>query len=293
MRIANDSKYGLQGGVFSGSLERSLAVARRIRTGGIGINGGAPYGPDLPFGGYKHSGIGRQNGLPGFEQYLEIKSIAWPAADAAGGPDVTVTSEPEVYYDPYDFEIDADPYPVWKRLRDEAPLYRNEKYEFFALSRWDDVDAAMLDWKTYISGRGSVLEIIKAGVEIPPGRSSSRTRRPTTSTVACSRGSSRRRRCRRSSPRCGPTAPRCSTRWSGRAASTSSRTWASSCPCGSIGMLLGIPEQDQEAIREQHRRRPAARGRASRTRPSTTASAQRGCSPTTSPGGPSTPPTTS
>jgi aldehyde dehydrogenase (NAD+) len=79
VRIANDSQYGLQGGVFSGSLERSLAVARRVRTGGLGVNGGAPYGPDLPFGGYKHSGIGRQNGLPGFEQYLETKSIAWPA----------------------------------------------------------------------------------------------------------------------------------------------------------------------------------------------------------------------
>jgi cytochrome P450 len=82
---------------------------------------------------------------------------------------MTVTSDSDVYYDPYDFDIDADPYPVWKRLRDEAPLYRNEKYDFYALSRWDDVDAAMLDWKTYISGRGSVLEIIKAGVEIPPG----------------------------------------------------------------------------------------------------------------------------
>ncbi len=82
---------------------------------------------------------------------------------------MTVTSDSDVYYDPYDFEIDADPYPIWKRLRDEAPLYWNEKYEFFALSRWDDVDAAMLDWKTYISGRGSVLELIKANVEIPPG----------------------------------------------------------------------------------------------------------------------------
>ena len=80
VRIANDSKYGLSGGVFSGSVEHSLAVARRIRTGGLSINGGAPYGADLPFGGYKHSGIGRQNGLAGFEQYLEIKSLAWPAA---------------------------------------------------------------------------------------------------------------------------------------------------------------------------------------------------------------------
>ena len=55
---------------------------------------------------------------------------------------MTVTSDAEVYYDPYDFEIDSDPYPVWKRLRDEAPLYWNDKYEFFAVSRWDDVDAA-------------------------------------------------------------------------------------------------------------------------------------------------------
>ena len=51
VRIANDSKYGLSGGVFSGSVERSLAVAKRVRTGGLSINGGAPYGPDLPFGG--------------------------------------------------------------------------------------------------------------------------------------------------------------------------------------------------------------------------------------------------
>jgi cytochrome P450 len=82
---------------------------------------------------------------------------------------VASTEGSGVYYDPYDFDIDADPYPIWKRLRDEAPLYWNDKYEFFALSRWDDVDAAMLDWQTYVSGRGSVLEIIKAGVEIPPG----------------------------------------------------------------------------------------------------------------------------
>jgi cytochrome P450 len=82
---------------------------------------------------------------------------------------MTIASEQGLYYDPYDFDIDADPYPLWKRMRDEAPLYRNDKYEFFALSRWDDVDAAMLDWKTYISGRGSVLELIRANVDMPPG----------------------------------------------------------------------------------------------------------------------------
>ena len=77
--IANDSNYGLGGMVFSGSLDRSLAVARRVRAGSLSINGGAAFGPDVPFGGYKDSGIGRQNGTAGFDQYLETKSLAWPA----------------------------------------------------------------------------------------------------------------------------------------------------------------------------------------------------------------------
>lgn len=80
VRIANDSTYGLSGAVFSGSQERSLAVARRVRTGTMGVNGGIWYGADVPFGGYKSSGIGRQNGIAGFDQYLEIKSLAWPSA---------------------------------------------------------------------------------------------------------------------------------------------------------------------------------------------------------------------
>src|SRR3984957_7058336 len=80
VRIANDSVYGLSGGVFSGSLERSLAVAERVRTGSLAVNGGMPIGQaDMPFGGYKHSGIGRQNGLAGFDQDLQGKSGAWPA----------------------------------------------------------------------------------------------------------------------------------------------------------------------------------------------------------------------
>ncbi len=80
-----------------------------------------------------------------------------------------VTSDRDIYYDPYDFEIDADPYPVWRRLREEAPLYYNEKYDFFALSRFDDVERALVDWETYRSGKGSILELIRADVEMPPG----------------------------------------------------------------------------------------------------------------------------
>src|SRR5439155_7437411 len=78
VRIANDSIYGLAGNVMSGSLEHSLALARRLRAGVIGVNGGAAYGADVPFGGYKASGVGRQNGYAGFDPYLEVKSVAWP-----------------------------------------------------------------------------------------------------------------------------------------------------------------------------------------------------------------------
>ena len=66
----------------------------------------------------------------------------------------------ELYYDPYDYTIDANPYPVWKRLRDEAPLYHNEKHGFYALSRYDDVLNGLLDSDTYRSGHGIVLEMI-------------------------------------------------------------------------------------------------------------------------------------
>jgi acyl-CoA reductase-like NAD-dependent aldehyde dehydrogenase len=79
VRIANDSAYGLAGNVMSSSLDRSLAVARRLRAGFIGLNGTAGYGADTPFGGYKDSGVGRQNGLVGFSQYTEVKSVAYPA----------------------------------------------------------------------------------------------------------------------------------------------------------------------------------------------------------------------
>jgi cytochrome P450 len=64
------------------------------------------------------------------------------------------------YYDPYDAAIDADPYPAWRRLRDEAPLYYNEEHDFYALSRFADVHVASLDWQTYSSARGTVIEYI-------------------------------------------------------------------------------------------------------------------------------------
>jgi aldehyde dehydrogenase (NAD+) len=84
IRIANDSEYGLSGGVTSGDEARALRVARRIRTGNIGVNGGMSMDVDLPFGGYKQSGLGKEWGLDGFEEYLETKAIGIKVPQPAG-----------------------------------------------------------------------------------------------------------------------------------------------------------------------------------------------------------------
>jgi aldehyde dehydrogenase (NAD+) len=78
VRIANNSIYGLSGSVSSADEERALAVARRIRAGTISVNGGMWFDVDSPFGGYRQSGVGRENGLMGFEEYLETKVIGLP-----------------------------------------------------------------------------------------------------------------------------------------------------------------------------------------------------------------------
>jgi len=75
----------------------------------------------------------------------------------------------DIAYDPYDPTIDADPYPVFRRLREEAPLYYNEEYDFYAVSRYKDCERTLVDAKHYISGRGGILELIKANIEMPPG----------------------------------------------------------------------------------------------------------------------------
>jgi cytochrome P450 len=82
---------------------------------------------------------------------------------------MTSPSAVELYYDPFDVEIDSNPYPVWKRMREEAPLYYNEKYNFYALSRYEDVSRELPNWETYRSGRGTTADILFANIEVPPG----------------------------------------------------------------------------------------------------------------------------
>ncbi|ADT99399.1 MULTISPECIES: cytochrome P450 [Mycolicibacterium] len=75
----------------------------------------------------------------------------------------------ELYYDPYDSAITADPYPTYARLRDEAPLYYNERYDFWALSRHADVESALLDWSTFSNSRSDILELVKSDFDMPKG----------------------------------------------------------------------------------------------------------------------------
>jgi cytochrome P450 len=165
--------------------------------------------------------------------------------------DAAVGSGGGVYYDPYAADITANPYPVFRRLREEAPLYYNEKYDFYALSRFDDVERGLVDHGTFISGRGIILEMIKANISLPAGGLIFEDppvhtfRRALVSRVFTPRRTAAlepkvREFCRRSlDPLVG----------SGRfdfVADLGARM-----PVRVIGMLLGIPEQDQDAIRER------------------------------------------
>jgi cytochrome P450 len=164
---------------------------------------------------------------------------------------MTSTTADEIYYDPYDFDIDADPYPVWKRMRDESPLYYNEKYDFWALSRFDDVERCSIDWRTYRSGRGTVLEIIKQGAEIPPG--SILFEDPPTHDVHRSLLSRifTPRRIAELEPKVRAFCARSLDPLVGSGGFDFIADLGAQMPMRTIGMLLGIPEEDQEAIRDR------------------------------------------
>jgi cytochrome P450 len=82
---------------------------------------------------------------------------------------VTIANDSRVYYDPYDAAISADPFPTFQRLRDEAPVYFNERFDVWALSRHADIEVALRDWETFSNSRGDILEIIQGGFDLPSG----------------------------------------------------------------------------------------------------------------------------
>ena len=163
---------------------------------------------------------------------------------------MSIGSDSAISYDPYDFEVDADPYPIWRRMRDEAPLYYNEKYDFFALSRFDDVERGLIDWETYRSGKSDILELIKADIEFPPGiilfedPPQHDVHRSLMSRVFTPKKMSALE------PKVREFCARSLDPLVGSGGFDFIADLGAQMPMRTIGMLLGIPEQDQEAIRE-------------------------------------------
>jgi cytochrome P450 len=156
-----------------------------------------------------------------------------------------------VYWDPYDPEIWAHPYPTYRRLRAEAPLYYNKKYDFYALSRFDDCERTLIDHETYISSRGPILELIKSGVSIAPGGLIFEDppihthRRKLLARVFTPR------RMNELEPQAREFCARTLDPLVGADRFDFAADVGAHLPMFMIGMLLGIPEEDLDAVRER------------------------------------------
>ena len=164
---------------------------------------------------------------------------------------MTATSDTGIYYDPYDFEIDEDPYPVWRRMRDDAPLYYNDRYDFFALTRFDDVEPALVDWETYRSGRGSILELIRADIPVPSGLILFEDPPVHDAHRALMSRVFTPRRMSAIEPQVRAFCAKSLDPLVGSGGFDFVRDLGAPMPMRVIGMLLGIPEQDQQAIKER------------------------------------------
>ena len=164
---------------------------------------------------------------------------------------MTNASASELYYDPYRPEIFQDPYPIFERLREEAPLYYNEQYDFFAVSRFDDVEWGLTDREAFSSARGSVLEVIQNKVPIPRGAFIFED--PPLHTIH--RGLLSRvftpKRMNALEPRIRQFCADALDPLVGRTRIDIVEDLGGQMPMRVIGMLLGIPEQDQQAIRRR------------------------------------------
>ena len=163
---------------------------------------------------------------------------------------MTAITTSELYYDPYDIGINADPYPVLRRLHDEAPLYFNERYGFYALSRYEDLEQALVDRDTFISGRGNVLELIKANTQQPPGTLIFEDPPMHTSHRALLSRVFTPRRMAALEPQIRDFTARCLDPLVGAGGFDFVADLGAQVPMRVIGMLLGIPDEDQQTIRD-------------------------------------------
>jgi len=154
-----------------------------------------------------------------------------------------------IYWDPFNPEISANPYPIYRRLRDELPLYYNEVHDFYTVSRFTDVDSCLLDAKTFSSARSDILEFIKAGVEVPPGMfiwldppAHTAYRNVVSRVFTPKRMNALEEQIR---AYCG----RCLDPLIGSDRIDFIADLGAKLPGGVIGMLLGIPDEDRDLIR--------------------------------------------
>jgi cytochrome P450 len=160
-------------------------------------------------------------------------------------------NQPTVYFDPYDVDINADPYPTYARLREEAPIYHNDRYDFWTLSRHEDVQKALANWQVFSSTRSDILDIMKAGIELPKGvvmfedPPVHTTHRGILSRVFTPK------RMAQLEDQVRQFCVRCLDPLVGSDGFDVITELASMLPMRVIGMLLGIPEQDQVAVRNK------------------------------------------
>ena len=164
---------------------------------------------------------------------------------------MSVSHTTDLYWDPYDVEINTNPYPLLRRLRDEAPLYYNQRYDFYALTRADDVERAFVDYKRLISGRGMVLDFIKSGVEAPLGMFIMEDPpRHTKHRGVLSRVFTPRKMAALE-PKVRAFCARCLDPLVGSGGFDFVKDYGNLVAMRVIGMMLGIPESDQMAVHER------------------------------------------
>ena len=163
---------------------------------------------------------------------------------------MSVMTPSDVYYDPFDPAIDADPYPVYRRLREEAPLYYNEPHDFYAVSRADDVDRVLLDNETFISGRGAILDFIRADIQMPPGMFIFEDPPIHTRHRKVLHGVFTPRRVAELEPKIRAFCARSLDAVVGSGRFDFIADLGAQVPMRTIGMLLGIPESDQDSHRQ-------------------------------------------
>lgn len=162
-----------------------------------------------------------------------------------------MTTPETLYWDPYDSRFKLDPWPLFARMREEAPLYYNDKHDFYALTRADDAERVLTDWETFTSTRGGILELIKANIEMPPGTlifedpPAHDIHRKLLAPIFSPR------RIKELEPKVRDYAVRCLDPLAGQDRFDLMQALGLEMPMRVIGMLLGIPEADQEAIRDQ------------------------------------------